>query len=165
MCYVLLWCSTWAGCLCSGVEQNLAGAGRDDELGSVRMTNAAAALPRLDCPSESHRKEGADQNRKFRVRDSRGHRARWPGRRGGGRDHLVSMAATRTGSFALFTCDSIFSSRSLVSQGRQTFFSPQPWKAGLCYSPTKKSNSLPTHALRAMPTWGMPWRCCFAMLV
>lgn len=73
MCYVLLWCSTWPGCLCFGVEQILAG-GRDDELGSVRMTNAAAALPRLDCPSESHRREGADQKRKFRVRDGRGHR-------------------------------------------------------------------------------------------
>lgn len=96
---LVLWCGakSWLG-------------GRDDELRSVRMTNAAAALPRLDCPSESRRKAGADQNRKFLVRDSRGHRARWPGRRGGGRDHLVSMAATRTGSFALFTCDSIFSS-------------------------------------------------------
>lgn len=92
MCNVLLRCSTWAGCLCSGVEQILAG-GRDDELGSVRMTNAGAALPRLDCPSESHRREGADQNRKFRVRDGRGHRARWRGRRGGRRDHLGSMAS------------------------------------------------------------------------
>lgn len=46
------------------------GRGRDDELGSVRMTNDAAALPRLDCPSESHRREGADQNGQFRVRDN-----------------------------------------------------------------------------------------------
>lgn len=55
---------TQDACAQSGVEQILAG-GRDDELGSVRMTNGAAALPRLDCPSESHRREGADQNRKF----------------------------------------------------------------------------------------------------
>lgn len=77
------------------------GSGRDDELGSVRMTNAAAALPRLDCPSESHRREGADQNRKFCVRDGRGYSSAaalpllgWEGRR----DHLGSMTATRTRS-------------------------------------------------------------------
>lgn len=62
------------------VEQILA-RGRDDELGSVRMTNDAAALPRLDCPSESHRREGVDQNGQFRVRGARGHRAALPGRK------------------------------------------------------------------------------------
>jgi hypothetical protein len=45
-------------------------------LGSVRMTNDAAALPRLYEPSESHshRMGGADQNGQFRVRDARGHK-------------------------------------------------------------------------------------------
>lgn len=96
------------------------------------MTNAAAALPRLDCPSESHRREGADQNRKFRVRDGWGHKGRAAaGQEGleGRRDHLGSMAATRTGSFALFTCDRIFSTVGSLLVGRhpgqtQTFLSP-----------------------------------------
>lgn len=82
--------------LCTVVVQYLArvlvlwcganlGRGRDNELGSVRMTNDAAALPRLDCPSESHRREGADQNRQFRVRDTPGSTGRAAGQKVGGR--------------------------------------------------------------------------------
>lgn len=92
------------------------------------MTNGGTALPRLDCPSEGHRREGADQNGQFRVRDARGHRAEVPGRWQEGRcDHLGllgSMAAAGTRSSALFTCDSVFSTQGsqLVGSPAQTDF-------------------------------------------
>lgn len=72
-------------------------------------------------------------------------------------DHLVSMAATRTGSFALFTCDSMLKYLQYLAvgrpqgQSRQTFFSPALEGCNLYYAIVP--SSLPTHALRAMPTW------------